>query len=102
MQRQRQALRDQPPLAIADRRRKIHVVLEDAGIGRANHRQRHLIGYGHDRGLEQLERDRIVVARHGRHSSLCQPVLLASEPSATAHQNTVPQRRLPDRARTMQ
>ena len=59
---QGQPLRDQPALPVAEGGRVVHVVLEHRGIGRAVDRQRHLVGDGEQRVLEQLEGDGIVAA----------------------------------------
>src|SRR6185295_20286786 len=44
---------------VAERRGVIHVVLEHAGVGGAQDRQRHLVGDGEQRVPEQLEADRV-------------------------------------------
>ena len=56
---QGQPLRDQHAVAVEQRRRIIHVVLEDARIGRAKHGQRHLVGDPEQRVFEQFELDRV-------------------------------------------
>ena len=65
--RQRQALSGQPAVAVGEGGRVVHVVLQHGRIGRAEHRQRHLVGDREDGVLEQLERNRI---RSGSHRSL--------------------------------
>ena len=62
---QGQALRDGPPLAVAEGGRVVHVVLEHAGVRRAQHGQGHLVGDRQQRVLEQLEPDRIARRAHG-------------------------------------
>ena len=59
-----QALRDKPPLGVGEAGRIIHVVLEHARIGRAEDRQRHVVGHREQRVLEELEGDRIETVRH--------------------------------------
>ena len=54
---QGQPLGHRPALAVAEGRRVVHVVLEHAGVRRAQDRQRHLVGDGEQGVLEQLERD---------------------------------------------
>ena len=66
--RQGQPLRRQLPRAVEHRGRIVHVVLQHAGIGRAEDRQRHLVGDREKRILEQLEFDRI--ADHPGHAPL--------------------------------
>ena len=55
MARQGQALRDELAVGIGEARRVVHVVLEHARIGRAEDRQRHLVGDRENGVLEQLE-----------------------------------------------
>ena len=61
---QGQPLRDQLAGGVAERGRVVHVVLEHARVGRAEHGQRHLVGDREDRVPEQLEGDRVVGRRH--------------------------------------
>src|SRR5439155_13320283 len=56
---QGQPLRDERAVAVEQRRRIIHVVLQHARIGRAEDGQRHLVGDPEQRVLEQFELDRI-------------------------------------------
>ena len=65
MARQRQALRHELAVRVAERRRVVHVVLEHARVGRAEHGERHLVGDREDRVAEQLEGDRVVARGHG-------------------------------------
>ena len=58
------------PKIIEHRGRIIHVVLEHARIGRAEHGQRHFVGDAKKRVLEQFEFDRVADHR-------CAPVALA-------------------------
>jgi hypothetical protein len=57
--RQGQALGDQLALAVGEAGRIVHVVLQDARVGRSEDGQGHLVGDREDRVLEQLEGDRI-------------------------------------------
>ena len=68
MPRQSQALRHQPAAGVAEGGGKVHVVLEDAGIGGAHHGQRHLIGDRVHGILEELEQHGVAGGGHGRHS----------------------------------
>src|SRR5258708_1531059 len=61
---QGQALRGELAIGVGEPGRVVHVVLEHARISRAEHRQRHLVGDGKNRVLEQLERNRIVNFSH--------------------------------------
>ena len=63
MARQRQPLRDEPPLCVGERGGEIHVVAEHAGIGGAADGERHLVRNGEDGVAKQLEAERIVPAR---------------------------------------
>ena len=63
---QRQSLRHQLAVGVAEGGREIHVVLDHAGIRRADNRQRHLVGDREDRVLEELEGDRIALVAHPR------------------------------------
>ena len=58
-----QPLRRQLPRAVEHRGRIIHIVLQHAGIGRAKDCQRHLVGDGKERILEQLEFDGVAEHR---------------------------------------
>jgi hypothetical protein len=58
--RQGQALRDQPPVAISERRRVVHVVLQNPRIGGPRDGQSHVVGDRQDGVLKEFERDRIV------------------------------------------
>ena len=59
MARQRQPLRHQPALRVADRGAVVHDVLQHAGIGGAVDRQHHLVADRRDRIAEQFFGDRI-------------------------------------------
>ena len=61
---QGEALRDELAVGVGERGGIIHVVLEHARIGGAEDGQRHLVGDGEDRVLEQLEGDGIEVVGH--------------------------------------
>ena len=66
MARQREALRDQAPVAVGERRGEIHVVAQDARIGGAADGERHLVRDGEDGedGVpEELEAEGIGPAR---------------------------------------
>src|SRR5439155_21559504 len=56
---QGQALRHRPALGVAEGRRVVHVVLEDARVRGAQDGESHLVGDGQQRVLEQLEADGI-------------------------------------------
>ncbi len=56
---QGQALGRELAVGIGEARRIIHVVLEHAGIGRPEDRERHLVGDRENGVLEELQRDRI-------------------------------------------
>src|SRR5258708_21280550 len=64
MSRQCQALRGELAVGVGKPGRVVHVVLEHARIGGAEHGQRHLVGDRKNRVLEQLERNRIVNFSH--------------------------------------
>ena len=68
MSRQGQALRDQPSVRIGKACRVIHVVFQHARIGRAEDRQRHVVGHREQRVLEKLECNGIETLRHHRSS----------------------------------
>jgi hypothetical protein len=56
---QSQPLRHEHAVAVEQRRRVIHVVFQDARVGRAEHGQRHLVGDTEQRVFEQFEFDRV-------------------------------------------
>src|SRR5205814_2238814 len=57
--RKREALRDQIALGVGEPGRVIHVVLEHARIGGAEHGERHIVGDGENGVLEELEGNRV-------------------------------------------
>ena len=59
MARQGEALRDQAPVAVGERRGEIHVVAQDARIGGAADGERHLVRDGEDGVPEELEAEGI-------------------------------------------
>ena len=61
---QGEALRRELAVGIGEARRIVHVVLEHARVGGAEHRQRHLVGDREDRVLEQLQLDGIGTLGH--------------------------------------
>ena len=63
MARQGEALRDQAPVAVGERRGEIHVVAEHARIGGAADGERHLVRDGEDGVPEELEAEGIGPAR---------------------------------------
>ena len=63
MARQGEALRDQAPVAVGERRGEIHVVAQDARIGGAADGERHLVRDGEDGVPEELEAEGIGPAR---------------------------------------
>jgi hypothetical protein len=59
VQRQREALGDEPALRVAEGAGHVHRVLEIVRVGRAHQRDRHLVDDGVERVLDQLEQDGI-------------------------------------------
>src|SRR5258708_13679730 len=52
-------LRDEPALGVGEPRRVVHVVLQHAGVSRAEHGERHLVGDREDGVVEELEGYRV-------------------------------------------
>ena len=61
---EREALCHELALGVGEAGRVVHVVLQHARVGRAEDRERHLVGDREHGVLEELEGDRIVVGRH--------------------------------------